>query len=101
MHRLVPTLILASVVGLGGCADFPALDDTLTAEDRASDFPTLGNLDAILAGAPTARSKNDITDLNNRLARLRSKANQLRGAVIGPSDRQRLVRGVAVPASIR
>ena len=101
MHRFVSPIILTLLVGLGGCTEFPELSDTLTEQDRAADFPTLENLDALLASTPAIRSENDIADLDARLARLRSKANQLRGPVIGTSDRQRLVRGVAVPASIR
>jgi len=83
------------------CSDFPELEDTIGAADRAAAYPDLVNLDTLLVGVPENRVTKASADLGTRLAGLRSKANRLRGTVLTQAERQRLASGVAVPAAIR
>jgi len=94
-------LISFSLVLVAACSDFPQLDDTISEADRAAAFPDLVNLDTLLSDVPTGSVQTASNDLDARLAALQSKAARLRGAVLTTPERNRLARGVAVPAAIR
>lgn len=94
-------LLSSALVLVAACSDFPQLDDTISEADRAAAFPDLVNLDTLLSDVPTGRVQAASTDLDARLAALQNRAARLRGAVLTPPERNRLARGVAVPAAIR
>jgi len=88
-------------LALASCAAFPALDQTITAADRAAPYPSLTNIDALLAAAPVDRAGPSLQTQESRIAGLRARAARLRGPVLSRGETQRLQRGVAVPAAIR
>lgn len=78
------------------CTEFPALEGTLPPSHIGAAPPQLIPLSALLAqaaaydhGGATAE-----TDLAPRLSNLRARAARLRGPVISPPARSRMLRGV-------
>lgn len=97
-------IVLIAIAGLGACAEFPKIDDTLDDAARAADYPTLLPLDPLLAQVSamgTQITPATEAGFSNRLVRLRNRAAQLRGPVIDAATRAHMQRGVAVPAAIR
>jgi hypothetical protein len=67
-YALITALLLA------GCADFPALDSTDTAQARATPFPALAPLTPNLTDA----APQDQAAITDRIARLQRRADDLR-----------------------
>ncbi len=94
--RLFTSSLLLGLAVAAGCAQFPELDQRITPElanaqppDLVPLAPLIAQADAAQAGAATAQA-----DLDPRLAALRDRAARLRGPVIPPSIRARMLRGV-------
>ncbi len=102
MLCLLRNLAVLTLLFIGvGCSDFPELSGTISAADKAADFPELVNLDGLLSRQPIQRSDVGGDDLASRIAALNRKANALRRPVLTSSERQRFSRGVAIPDAIR
>jgi len=87
---------LSLLLGLGACAEFPSLDDRISATARDAPYPRLTNIDPLLAQASTpVPATNPVAqDINARIARLTQRANTLRGPIIEPATLARMRRGV-------
>ena len=83
------------LIGLAACTEFPALDGTVPPA-AANGPPDLVPLAPLLAQAnATDRGAADVQSaLTPRLANLRARAARLRGPVIPPAARARMLRGV-------
>lgn len=81
---------------ISACTQFPELDETVTPELEAADFPALVPLDPILANARSARGQTLRTEaaLEARVVNLRARAARLRGSVLSGPERQRLAEGL-------
>lgn len=81
---------------LAACAEFPDLDDVISAESRAADFPTLIPIDPLLASARSDSERADAiaNSLIARTANLRNRARAMRGPVIEPRIRSKMVRAM-------
>ena len=90
--RLAPLFLIT----IAACTEFPALDGTIPPRDANAPFPALVPLAPLVAQANAAdRGAADVeTALTPRLAALRARAARLRGPVIPPAVRARMVRGV-------
>jgi len=88
--------LLALLATLPACAEFPALDGTISAEQANAPFPDLVPLAPLLAQASTATRGPALTEasLAPRIANLRARAARLRGPVIPAAARTRMLRGV-------
>lgn len=90
---LLAFLIFALVPA--ACTQFPQLDGTVPPEQAAAPFPDLVPLGPVIARAGDSRAETIQTDLGPRLANLRARAAGLRGPVISPDQRARMLRGVS------
>lgn len=92
--RLLFVTVAALV--LTGCAQFPELDQRVTADLDAADYPLLVPVDPLLAAATAGRVDVVQTQstLEGRVDRLRARAARLRGSVLSGRERQRLARGL-------
>ncbi len=90
--RLVPLFLIV----LTACTEFPALDGTIDPALRDAPYPALVPLSPLVAQANAADrgAANVETALTPRLASLRARAARLRGPVIPPAARARMLRGV-------
>ncbi|KPP85044.1 MAG: hypothetical protein HLUCCA08_11745 [Rhodobacteraceae bacterium HLUCCA08] len=99
-----PALCLALLLpALAGCADLPALEGRVSADIAAAPYPAITPLGPILARADALAvsgraSPAALAPVEARLAALRARADALRGPVIPPAQRARLLRGVAADA---
>lgn len=93
---LRPSLSVLTLCLISACTQFPELDETVTPELEAADFPALVPLDPILANARSAQSQTLRTEaaLEARVANLRARAARLRGSVLSGPERQRLAEGL-------
>jgi hypothetical protein len=84
-----------ALLALSACTQFPALDRTITPSLENADYPALEPTEQLLARAKAGRVDpiQTETTLNARVARLRSRANALRGSVLTGRERQRLAEG--------
>jgi len=89
-------LLLALTVTIAfGCTRFPALDARISAQARAADFPRLLPMTQLMAGVSEAQIVDATSaDLAARMARLRARAARLRGPVIDPASRARLMAAI-------
>ena len=89
--------ILAAVSALAACSDFPDLEATASARARNAAFPVIVPLDQINARTgPLVQIGFNRGNLLARLARLRSRADWLRGRkVIDDSTRARMLAALA------
>jgi hypothetical protein len=88
--------IFAIFLSVAACADFPDLDNTVSAGARAADFPTLAPIDSLIGNQPPPRlTETDVEALSDRIARLRARASALRRPVIDRITRARLQRALA------
>lgn len=90
MRFTLPLLIV-----LAGCADFPALDGTIPPAVANAPPPDLVPLTSVFAQARAGERTADASDISqsSRLANLRGRAARLRGDVIAPAERARMLRG--------
>lgn len=101
MHRRpARCLILSStlvVAGLGaGCTQFPDLDARNGPDMAAADYPLLVPIDGLLAGVGTgAITATTDDEIAARAARLRARADRLRGSVLDNGTRRRMDSGVS------
>lgn len=87
---------LPLLLALAACTEFPALDGTVAPADANAPYPDLVPLAPLLAQADANdRGAADVqAALNPRLAALRTRAARLRGPVIAPAIRDRMLRGI-------
>lgn len=89
-------VLLPLLASLSACAEFPELDSTITPAQANAPFPELVPLASLVARADTnnSASANVEAAITPRLADLRARAARLRGPVIAPAIRDRMLRGV-------
>tara|TARA_R110002049_G_scaffold26353_4_gene91788 strand:+ start:199 stop:495 length:297 start_codon:yes stop_codon:yes gene_type:complete len=89
-------LMLASLTMLGACAQFPALDRTVTPQLEAAAYPDLVPLAPVLAAAEAGgvEPEQATANIDRRVAALRSRAARLRGSILSGPERQRLAKGL-------
>jgi len=89
-------LLLALFVTLAACAEFPALDGTVSPDVAANGFPDLVPIAPLVAQANAATSTAPATpaNLSSRVAALNARAARLRGPVIPAPARGRLLRAI-------
>jgi len=89
-------LILCCFLAVSACAQFPALDGVVPPDVANAPYPDLVPLAPVVARAATSESNAAFAqeDITSRLAALRARAARLRGPVIGPQTRARMMRGV-------
>ena len=87
--RLVSCFFLA----LAACTQFPALDGTIAPEQLNGPYPEVAPLTPLIAQARSDGfgAANVDTALSPRLASLRARAAGLRGPVIPPAERARMI----------
>ena len=96
MKRAFPLAALAGLLLLtGACTQFPELDERVTPELEAADYPALVPIDPILTAERTtgAAPAQETAAIDARVAALRSRAAALRGAVLSGAEEQRLAQG--------
>ena len=88
--------LMCAVCLISACTQFPELDETVTPELEAADYPALIPLDPILIRTHSAPRTNTQTEavLEARVANLRARAARLRGSVLTGRERQRLAEGL-------
>lgn len=85
-------------LSLTACAEFPALDATVTDEMKAADFPALAPTSELEAlQAPPQATEATAASVNARAAALRARAARLQGSIVSPADKARMRAGVSVP----
>ncbi len=89
-------LAFAVLASLASCAEFPALEGTISPEQANAPYPALVPLTPLIAqvGASQSGAENTQSELAPRVAALRARAADLRGPVIPPAERARMLRGV-------
>lgn len=94
-----PLAAFALALSLTGCAQFPALDGTLSAATEAADYPDLVPLDPLLANVDATNTDAGATAgaINGRVAQLKARANRLRRGVVDGQTRTRMTTGVSAP----
>ncbi len=96
--RIRAPLMLFVVVSatLAGCAEFPALDQTITPALEQADYPALVPLGPLLAETAAPHTDRETTQarMDARLAALRARAARLRDGVLSGRERQRLAQGL-------
>lgn len=90
---------IALAFSLTACADFPELDETITAEMRDADFPRLATISQLRQTPEPRITEATGASLTARVAALRARASRLRGSVLGSEVRQRLNTEVPLPQS--
>lgn len=95
MVRMLRCLI--PFLALTACAQFPALEASISPSAQDADYPDLVQWEPLLAAAvgTPQRNANIEQALDRRAAALRSRAAQLRGPVVDRATRARMRRGVA------
>ncbi|MGV6811073.1 MAG: hypothetical protein ACWA47_02415 [Brevirhabdus sp.] len=96
MRRTVFVVCLS--IGLTGCAEFPDLDASVSAQGRAADFPALLPMDALLARAntPVRLDAGSGARLAARAAALHRRARLLRQIrLIDAQARRRMAAALA------
>ena len=91
MRLLLPCLLL-----LAACTEFPALEGTVPPAQANAPFPALVPLAPLVAQAETPQTDAAGAEaaLAPRLSALRARAARLRGPVIPPAQRARMLRGL-------
>ena len=93
--RLALTIVTL-IFFLSSCAEFPALDGTVSTMQDNPPIPNLIPLSYLIQQANTANSASPFIEasITPRLAKLRVQAERLRGAVIPMSTRSRMLRNM-------
>lgn len=88
--------VLAGVLLLGGCTEFPDMNGRLDEADAAQPYPALVPVEGLLAGtqAPAIRPETQAR-LEDRVAALERRAAALRDSGLDPETRARMQAGVA------
>lgn len=97
MKRVHPFLVLLATLSLvGACAEFPALERTITPELTAADYPALVPLGPVLASAQSVGTEpvQATATIDGRVSALKARAARLRGSVLSGRERQRLEKGL-------
>lgn len=99
---MVKPLCLMCLV-LASCTQFPDLDNTLTAEEEAQDYPTLLPLSQITSAANSITITEATTQaVQSKLDTLKAKAEVLRNPVLSRAERRRLLQAIdETPARIK
>jgi hypothetical protein len=84
--------LFALLTALCACITLPEIDDSVTPEAEAADFPDLRPVDDILASVEAEESDAlaEREALDARMQALEARAAGLRGDVLAESDRARL-----------
>lgn len=87
-------MVFAAGVLLVGCSQFPELENVSSPGVADSPYPRLVPIDRLAADRNRASEVGAETEaaLAARVARLRARADRLRGAVIDPASQNRLTR---------
>lgn len=96
-------LLLITCLGGIGCADIPQVGVAQASAAREAPYPSLVNLDALLAGAtamPARITPATTAAMNDRVAALRARAARLRGPVVDPATRSQM-RAASARAALR
>lgn len=98
MHKFLFLSVLTLCLP-AACTQFPALDGSVTPELRDAAYPDIVPLGSLLAQADAARGAPRagpaVQDaLEDRVARLRARAERLRGPVIEAPIKARMQRGL-------
>lgn len=92
-------LAFVVVLALPACADFPALDATVSSEMKAAAYPSLAPTSALAAQQATPQATSTTAAaLTGRAAALRARATRLSGSVVSSTDKARLQTGVRTPS---
>lgn len=59
MRKLLPLTLICSGIALAGCSTQPELQNQITPEMRAADYPQLLPLDQALSPLPSPQSENE------------------------------------------
>lgn len=88
--------MLAALTLMGACAQFPALDRTVTPQLEAAAYPDLVPLAPVLAAAEAGgvEPEQATANIDRRVAALKSRAARLRGSILSGPERQRLAKGL-------
>lgn len=88
--------LLAVSIGLTGCVALPEIEDGVTAEAEAAEYPTLRPRDEIIATVEANQSDEaaERAALDARVRRLEARAAALQGEVIAADEKDRLERGL-------
>jgi len=83
------------LMAMASCTQFPNLDNTVTAEEEAADFPTLLPLSQIANAANAITISEDTTSqVQTKLDALKAKANILRNPVLTRAERRKLLEAI-------
>ena len=89
------TLVVTLTALLTGCNDFPQLNDGVDDATRDAKYPKLVPVETIQARFNNPLIDEDISpELEARVARLKARANRLRGGVVDQDTRERFKAGV-------
>lgn len=89
---MIRPILIVLVLPLFGCADFPALDATVSEAARSAPFPDLINIEELRATSAPASS--ELPSLDLRTANLQARADRLRGPVVDADTLVRMENGV-------
>jgi hypothetical protein len=84
------------IIALSACAEFLALDGTVSPAQANATFPDLVPIASLIQQANEDGSASTLAEaaISARIANLRARASRLRGPVIPSSARARMLRGV-------
>ena len=85
-------LVLAA---LAGCARFPQLDEVISAQARAADYPALVASDSVGFAEDASDDDAGTAALAARVARLRARARAMRAPVVDKQTRVRMHNALA------
>ena len=87
----IPALFAA----LGACTQFPELDHTVDSEAQAAGYTDLVPIETIKTAVPETQIEPETQDdLEDRVERLKKRANGLRGAVVDEATQERMRAGI-------
>jgi hypothetical protein len=91
----IPALVIL-LAAVAGCSALPDIDSAISPQAEAAPYPELVPLESITLteSAQEADPFAVQTILEGRVARLRARANALRGSVFDGGERQRLEAGL-------
>lgn len=90
--------LLILVAFLTACAQFPALDEVVSDADLTDPFPALIPLAPLIAQADALAGVQAADGADGRIAALNARATALRGGIIDPATRARMLAGVDTSA---